>query len=163
MLLPRQEGVRLREPDFTHNTSEFLIKEKRPMDWTNTSCVLRNVSLTVIVVPWEQRSRVSSCHFLSGLCHSFWTWRSVDSGLLPKLHTLVYVLYWWFLWQINTLWQIKCDFLFLMVLELENEILAFCMELGGSWWEGKYHQLCYDPKPLGDWTGRIQPPGSLFL
>lgn len=41
-----------------------------------------------------------------------------------------------------------------MVLELENEILAFCMELGGgggrSWWEGKYYQLFCDPKPLGD-------------
>ena len=29
MLLPRQEGVSLREPDFTRNTSEFLVKEKK--------------------------------------------------------------------------------------------------------------------------------------
>lgn len=58
----------------------------------------------------------------------------------------------------------KCDSQFLMVLELENEISAFCMEFGGGGtFGGKYHQLFCDPKALGNWTGKIQLPGSFFL
>lgn len=45
----------------------------KTMERMNTFGVLRNISLTVIMVPWEQSSRVFSCHILSGLCHFFWT------------------------------------------------------------------------------------------
>lgn len=46
---------------------------KKTIERMNTFGVLRNISLTVIMLLWEQSSRVFSCHFLSGLCHFFWT------------------------------------------------------------------------------------------
>lgn len=86
-------------------------------EWIHLVCW--GTSLAVIMVPWEQCSRVFSCHFFSGLCHFFWTWRSMDSGFLAQavylgvcfmLFCLFCFFSFFFLWQINTLWQTKCDF-----------------------------------------------------
>lgn len=104
------------------------------MEWMHTFCVLRNVSLTVIMFLGNNATGFLAVPSSQGFVTVSGHWRSVDNGLMPKLHTLLYVLYWYFLWQINTVLQIKCNFLFLMCFvslfgvffffDLENEISA---------------------------------------
>lgn len=97
MLLRRQEGARLREPDFTCSTSEFLIKKKKDL-WIE---LIHFMCCGSSLLLWQWFLGNNAAGFLAvtssqGFINCFWTWRSVDSGLLPKLHILVYVLYWCF-------------------------------------------------------------------
>lgn len=95
-------------------------------EWIHLVCW--GMSLTVIMVPWEQCSRVFSCHFFSGLCHFFWTWRSVDSGFRAQsaYFGLCFILFCFGVFLVtnqhfvaNKMWFF---FLFLMILELANKM-----------------------------------------